>query len=283
MKLAERGSWIGDKKHGLWVREVRKLTASGHQSSLISSAYGQQALEDAAGIFSRWSQENFFRYLMEHYAIDLLSEYQTEEIPETNRPVVNPRWRDLDGRFRSLKGKLQPRQAEFAAHTLHPQTDVQEVPKWEQRKSQLIEAIEQQEHELEEVKQQRKETPHHLEWDELETEDKFERLAPSRKRLLDTVKMIAYRAETAIAKIVREGLGREQDARSLVRDLFRPEADISPDVKAGLLHVAVHPMANPRSDRAISHLLDVLNDAELTYPGTTLKLVYTLLGHHPAD
>ena len=28
--------------------------------------------------------------MMQHYAIDLLSEYQTEEIPGTNRPVVNP-------------------------------------------------------------------------------------------------------------------------------------------------------------------------------------------------
>jgi len=30
MKLAERGSWVGDKKDGLWVREVRKLNSSGH-------------------------------------------------------------------------------------------------------------------------------------------------------------------------------------------------------------------------------------------------------------
>ena len=41
LRLAERGTWIGDKKSGLWVREVRKLTTSGHQVSLISSAYGK--------------------------------------------------------------------------------------------------------------------------------------------------------------------------------------------------------------------------------------------------
>ena len=109
LKLAEMGSWIGDRKNGLWVREVRKLSGSGHQTSLISSAYGQLALQDAAGLFSRWSQENFFRYMMEHFAIDLLSEYETAEIPGTNRPVVNPSWRELDSRFRSLKGKLQQR------------------------------------------------------------------------------------------------------------------------------------------------------------------------------
>ena len=282
MKLAERGSWIGDKKNGLWVREIRKLTASGHQTSLISTAYQQLALEDAAGIFSRWSQENFFRYMMEHYAIDLLSEYQTEEIPGTHRPVVNPRWRDWDGRFRSLKGKLQRRRAEFGAHTLHPETDAEAMSTWEKRKSELVEAIEQLQHEFEEVKQQRKQTPHHLEWDALPAEDKFQRLAPSRKRLMDTVKLIAYRAETALTRIVREALAREDDARSLVRDLFRSEADLSPDTKAGALTVGVHPMANPRSNRAIEHLLGELNAAELTYPGTTLKLVYTLVGVPPS-
>ncbi|MDA2924933.1 hypothetical protein MYX65_09820 [Acidobacteria bacterium AH-259-L09] len=209
MKLAERGSWIGDQKNGLWVREVRKLTRSGHQVSLISTAYGQPAPEDAAALFSRWAQENFFRYMMQHYAIDLLSEYRTEEIPGTNRPVVNPRWRDLDHRLRSLQGKLQRRQAEFAAHTLHPQTDPQELPKWEQRKSELLEEIEQLEHEWEQVKQQRQQTPHHLQWDEFPVEEKFERLAPSRKRLMDTVKLIAYRAETALTEIVREALARD--------------------------------------------------------------------------
>lgn len=278
LKLAEMGSWIGDRNHGLWVREVRKLTGSGHQTSLISSAYGQLALQDAAGIFSRWSQENFFRYMMEHYAIDLLSEYDTAEIPGTNRPVVNPPWRELDSHFRSLKGKLQQRQAQFAAHTLHPEADAAVVPKWEQRKSELVEAVEQLEHELDQVKQQRKATPKHIEWNELPEENKFRRLAPSRKRLTDTVKLIAYRAETALTGIVRDTLAREDDARSVVRDLFRSEADLSPDPAGGVLKIEVHPMANPRSNRAIQHLLDELNAAAFTYPGTNLKLVYTLVG-----
>lgn len=56
MKLAEMGSWIGSREEGLWVREIRKLTAGGHQTSLISTAYGQKGLKNAASLFSRWSQ-----------------------------------------------------------------------------------------------------------------------------------------------------------------------------------------------------------------------------------
>ena len=151
--------------------------------------------------------------------------------------MVNPAWRELDRRFRSLNGKLQQRRAQFAAHVLRPESDAADVPKWEQRKSELLEAVQQHEHEWEQVKEQRKQTPHHIEWNQLPNEDKFQRLAPSRKRLIDTVKMIAYRAETAMMTIVREILSREDDARSLLRDLFRTDADITPDTDTGVFDV----------------------------------------------
>jgi hypothetical protein len=278
LKLAERGSWIGDKKNGLWVREIRKLTESGHQVSLISTVFSESALEDSARLFSRWSQENFLRYMMEHFAIDLLNEYRTEEIPETKRPVVNPKWRELDRRRRSVKSKLTHQRARFAALTLHPESDGAAQAKWAKRKAEVVEAIEQFEKELTDVNDQLKKTPSHLKWGELPETERFERLAPSRKQLVDTVKMIAYRAETAMASIVREALARTDDSRSLLRDLFRSEADLLPDLEHRLLSVQVHPMSNPRSNKAIAHLLEHLNAAEFTYPGTNLQLVYSLAG-----
>ena len=35
-------------------------------------------------------------------------------------------------------------------------------------------------------------------------------------------------------------------------------------------------MTNPRSNKAIAHLLEHLNAAEFTYPGTNLQLVYSV-------
>ena len=46
-----------------------------------------------------------------------------------------------------------------------------------------------------------------------------------------------------------------------------------------VLRVQVHPMSNPRSNKAIAHLLEHLNAAEFTYPGTNLRLVYSIAGH----
>ncbi len=55
-----------------------------------------------------------------------------------------------------------------------------------------------------------------------------------------------------------------------------------PDLEQGLLRVHVHPMSNPRSNRAIVHLLEHLNAAEFSYPGTKLRLLYSIAGEAQA-
>jgi hypothetical protein len=49
------------------------------------------------------------------------------------------------------------------------------------------------------------------------------------RHFLDTIKLIAYRAETALAQLAREKMHRLDDARSLIRQLFRTEVDLVPD------------------------------------------------------
>ena len=188
---------------------------------------------------------------------------------------------EVDSQIQSVQSKLNRKPVEFAAHTIRPEMDQAALPKWEDRKRALREAIEPLEQELARLKQKRPETPHHLKWEDFPLADKFERLSPSRKRLMDTIKMVAYRAETAMVEIVREVLAREDDARSLIRDLMQTEADLSPDLAAGTLTIRVHSMANPGCNRAIQHLLSELNNTESKYPGTTLKLVYHLVGMAP--
>jgi chromosome segregation ATPase len=211
-----------------------------------------------------------------HFAIDLLSEYGTEEFPGTQQ-VINPSWRELERQRRSLASKLANRQAKFANLELHPELgDNKKIAKWEYKKAKLVEEIENFEHDIEDIKRQLKKTSKHIEWDDLQVDHKFEKLKSSKKALMDTVKMIAYRAETAMVNIVREELARQDDARALIRDLCRCEADILPNDNEGTLTIQVHSMANARSNRAVQHLLDQLNQTEFNYPGTNFRLVYRM-------
>jgi len=221
-----------------------------------------------------WS-ENFFKYAREHYNLDRLADYRTEVISDPLQ-VVNPDYRHLDGQVRSVTGKLTRRLANFAALTLDGPIDPEHVEPFIRRKAALQEEIETLQCELDTLKTKRKETPHHITTDALPEEARFLQLSTQSKQLIDTVKMIAYRAETAMANSLREHLKRPDEARRLLAALYTTEADLLPDPEAGVLTVRLHHSANAATDRAIEKLCEELNATETVFPRTHLRLVLKL-------
>lgn len=272
MELAERGTRLSNK---LWVREVRKRSARGHQTAILCTDYRGEAAPLAAAMFARWSQENFFKYAREHYSLDRLADYRTEAISEPLQ-VVNPDYRHLDGQVRSTTGKLNRRLANFAAITLEQPIEPKHVAPFMRRKATLQEEIEALQHELDTLKAKRKETPHHITIEELPEEARFRQLSTQSKHLVDTIKMIAYRAETAMANSLREHLKRPDEARRLLCALYTTEADLLPDPAAGTLTVRLHHSANAATDQVIEKLCAELNAAETVFPRTNLRLVLKL-------
>jgi hypothetical protein len=65
--MTERGVCLAN---GFWLREVRHRDASDHQTAILTTDFLHPLEKVAAAMFARWCQENFFRYMMEHYALD---------------------------------------------------------------------------------------------------------------------------------------------------------------------------------------------------------------------
>ncbi|MGC1951681.1 MAG: putative transposase [Gammaproteobacteria bacterium] len=131
--------------------------------------------------------------------------------------------------------------------------------------------------ELDELKKQRKAVNHPITIAELPEEERFKQLSTQSKHLIDTIKMVAYRAETAMAQMAREKLHREDDARSLLRALCSTQADLLPDENASTLTMRVHHQAHHCADEVIRYLCMELNQTETIFPGTNLRLVYELV------
>ncbi len=74
MKLAMRETHLSAGKSSLPVTEVRRLTQTGHQTAIITTAKKLGNTVIASRMFSRWCQENFFAYMMQHFDIDGLIE-----------------------------------------------------------------------------------------------------------------------------------------------------------------------------------------------------------------
>src|ERR1035438_3400875 len=130
MELAERGTQLSNQ---LWLREIRKLTGTGHQTSILTTNFQAPMTTLAVSLFARWSQENFFRYMREHFSLDRLIEYGTEPIPDAIL-VVNPAWRKLDSQIRSKTGQRHRLAAQFGALALSEDPTESQVERFQQRK-----------------------------------------------------------------------------------------------------------------------------------------------------
>ena len=108
MLLAERDTLLGKK---FTVREIRKLSPSGHQTAIISTDFRKDITHCAAAMFARWCQENFFRYMREHYNLDRFVDYSTGNIPGSTR-VINPQYRELDSEVRKQAARLTRKRCE---------------------------------------------------------------------------------------------------------------------------------------------------------------------------
>ena len=227
-------------------------------------------------MFTRWCQENFFRYMMEYDSIDRLSGYETT-LPDETVKGVNPAYRKLESQIKSAAAKKYRKQAEFGMLPFQDTSNPEEMERYEIQKGTCLEELGQMEKTLENLKQRRKQIPKHIAFVDLPEEEKFRQLAPTKKQFMDTIRMISYRAETAMVSVLREILSRTDDARSLAREIMTTEADLIPDEKEGTLTVRLHHLTNRLSDEAARHLAAHLNETETVYPGTTLRLVYKLV------
>ncbi|MGR3316896.1 MAG: putative transposase [Candidatus Anammoxibacter sp.] len=214
--------------------------------------------------------------MIEHFNIDALIDYKVDKVNETKK-VVNPEYRKIEGDIKSKAGKLGRGLMRFAEMSLSPVPSSNELEEYEIKKGNLIEEIDFLKKELLELKEKRKSTNKHILLSEMPEEERFSQLGSKRKHFIDTIKMIAYRAETAMVTILRESLARTDDARSLLRDIFTLEADIIPDEKEQTLTIRLHHLTNRLSDKAALHLADYLNNTETIYPGTNMRLIYKLV------
>jgi hypothetical protein len=280
MLLSERGTRLSN---GLWVREIRKLTDRGHQTAILSTDYESEMPRLAVAMFARWSQENFFKYARKHFGLDRLVDYSTHEITDPIE-VVNPAYRQLDGQVRSANGKLSRLMAKFGALNCDEPIEPEKMEPFIQKKAALQENIEERQAEISALKATRKQTPRHIKVQDLPDDARFRQLSTRAKQFIDTIKMLAYRAETAMANSLREFLSHPNEARVLLQALYSTEADLLPDYQQQTLTVRLHHSARSSTDTALRSLCDELNATETRFPNTNLRLIFNLgANQNPRD
>ena len=274
VRLAERRVTLSG---GPEVRQIRRLLDSGRQVPLVTTDMHTPMERVAGALFSRWSQENFFKYMREEFGLDALAVHGlVEQDPEAR--VVNPAWRRCDRRIRQLRQKLGTLRNRVVDLLRGAPSDTAV-----ESAARLNDEIGTLDAEREALKTRRSETPKHVTVAELDEDERFDALPSGEKLLLDVVRMIAYHAETRMMSAVAEARGAKQRPRRPLAELFRSDADIIPAPENGILRVRILGTASDAGDAAIAGLLDEINRTRTVFPGTGFRLVYEMPSDGPGE
>ena len=260
-------------RNGLTVRQIRRRLANGRQVPVITT-HPQMPVEQVAGaMFSRWSQENFFKYLREQFNLDALPSHGLEPLdPEAQ--VVNPVRRTLEKTIRRVRSRLATARNRLAEALQAEHRD---------RATRLAADAQTLVAELDQLKQQRADTPTHVRAGELPEQDKLDALPVGGRLFMDVVRMIAYRAETRMMAPVLTAQGKKPNARRLLRALLTSDANIIPQPDEGILRIQLLGLGSDSCERMLAPLIEELNATCTIDPGTELRLVYEFAGDPPPD
>ncbi|MGH9082587.1 MAG: putative transposase [Acidimicrobiales bacterium] len=253
-------------------RQVTRLDPeTGHQSQILTTRGDEDPALNAHLMFSRSSQENFFRYMRAHFALDPLDALDALDALDTyvtvgddpDRPVPNPARRKADRALAEAQRSLARAEVTEGRASL------------EQRGGDpaIVDAFVEANAEIERLAEAARAIPARVRLGQVRPGSV--RMAPDRKRIHDAIRMATYNAESALARLLGPHYARAQDeARTLLREAFTTSADVV--VVGEELHVRLDPLSAPRRSRAIAGLCEELTVARATFPGTFLTVVYSV-------
>ncbi len=259
---------------GFRMREVRRLCDDGHQTSIVTTRHDLALETVALRMFSRWQQENFFRYMRHEFALDHLPTTAVEPADQ-ERSVPNPALKKIRRELEQIKGQLTKAEQAYGkkAHD-NPEHKRRTVRGFKISHAELGREIKKLRKASQRLQAEIKALPSRVPLREVMNGEPVVRLERDRKTITDTLKMVAYRAETQLANLVGPLLlYRKDEARKFMRQVFELAADLLPDHEQGILLVRLHSMTTPRDNRALAALCGVLNDLRVRYPGTKLRLL----------
>ncbi len=281
IKLAEKRITLEnrdkDNPKEVSCREIRKLSKSGHQTSILTTNWMLGIVAIGFYMFARWCQENFFLYMNQNFDIDGLVSYAKEIVGDT-KMLVNPEYRQLENELKSLNGKLSRQKTLFANTTLKEETKKgKKLERSIAKKAEILQDIKGLEAEIIAIKDKKKQVDRKITFASLPETEKFSNAINIRKHFMDNIKMIAYRSETGMYNMIKNQLSHPDEGRKLLQMVYNSDADIIADYQNKTLTVKLHNLNYWNYDKALKYLCEKLNETETDFPGTDLKIIYQLV------
>jgi len=273
MQLCEQGTSLG----GYWFREIRRKGETGHQTSIVTTHPTLEPNFIAGRMFGRWSQENFFRYLIEDYDFDKMVSFGIEPV-DPEKEIVNPQYRKLTHQLKKLREKIQRLEARFfPLIQLAIDQPLDNLPLITSKQMEYKEKIDFFKNQEMELLNQRSRLKPRLKVCQMPQQERYNKLKTESKLLMNVIRMICYRAESSVAQWIAPYLAKaENEKRMVVKQIIQSNADLNPDYDKKFLKVTLHSLSAARFNHAAAELASLLNQTETTFPGTNLKMIFEI-------
>lgn len=259
----------------LVLRQVTRLSDDDkHQTPIITSRFDLPAVEVAFRVFARWTQENFFKYLREEYALDALVDYRVEPDDPT-REVPNPKRRALDEKLRDARAELARLRAEYGGAAFSNPERLRRTKRgFKNATSKVGDAIWRAIHRVRKLEERRARMPTRVPVKHA-VDAPIVKLSTERKHLTNLFKMVAFQAESDLVRLVAPHYRRAEDeGRTLIQSALNGAATIA--LTDTELRVTLAPLSSAHRSRALRSLCEELNRSAMRFPGTRLVLRYAV-------
>lgn len=265
------------KRKRIELRQVTRRTETGKQTHVVTNDRETTAVELANRMFSRWGQENFFKYMGQKKDFDGLVTYLMEDA-DPERMVANPLRTELRKEFKRQRVELEKLTAGYGSQALDNEESSRPTMRgFKIANGQLGQEIRQQRDRVEELKAQLKQIPAKVPVSAtLKGKQQPKKVHNETRRLMHVFRMSAHRAESGLRELFRPVYPRwRHESREMVRTFLNSTGDL--DVADGELRVTLKAQAAPHRTQVLAHLCAELNTLGSKFPGSDLVLRFAVL------
>jgi hypothetical protein len=261
----------------LRLRQVTRLTDSGHQTPVLTSRWDLRDFVIAYRMFERWRQENFFKYMRQEFLIDALTDYQVEP-DDPERSVLNPARNAVDKELRKARAHLNKMKETYGAAFIdYFEGRTPTMRAFTAAEQKIHQDLQQADDRITELVAQQKSFPARVSLAQARPSQDLVKLSSEQKHLTNVLKLVAYQIESDLVNLIRPHYVRtDEEGRTLIQTALQSTAAIHPT--SNELRVTLSPLSSPHRSQAVAALCESLNETATVFPGTALRLRFAVAG-----
>ena len=221
---------------------------------------------------ARWRIENAFKYAVEHHGIDALADY-IADIETNTRPIDNPARKAANATVKTRKTELGDAE-QALARLLCDRTG--SVAALNRKLGPAHSKIDQERKALTHAETARDAIPAKLPANQIDPDARRALLRTTRRALQMVLRLLAYNGEHWLASALNAYLRDNDEYRAITRATILRGTAGTITYTPHAINVELHRPDSPRTTRALTLLLEEINNTPPHLPGDPRPITYTL-------